>query len=230
MNATKMGAMIQFAGLLVRAKALACVVLTFCVLSGMTQTGSVDVNQASAGEAASSGSQAQLVAFEMRVAGDEVRTRVVIEFEQRPDYSFYLLGSPHRMVIDLPETLFGIDEQSSKPRGLLSDIRSDLMAPGRSRIVFTAVGPVKPESVEVVANETDDGYRLVFDLVAISDREFAALMRKQKWPEKIRSESKSARLPAVDPSTRRQFTVAIDPGHGGIDAGAKGREGLQEKT
>ena len=173
---------------------------------------------------------AQLVAYDMRIAGDETRTRVVIEFEQRPDYSFHLLATPHRMVVDLPETVFGLEDQESQVRGLLSDVRFGLMAPGRSRIVFSAIGPVKPETVQVVENETDDGFRLVFDLVAISDREFAALMRKQEWPEKVRSEGKSARLPATDPREERPFTVAIDPGHGGIDAGARGRKGSQEKN
>ena len=209
-----------------RAKMLGCALLAFCVLSGMAQPG---VQQVRAQETGTE-PQSQLVAFDMRVAGDEIRTRVVIEFEQRPDYSFHLLGSPHRMVVDLPETLFGLDDRDTKARGLLSDIRFGLMAPGRSRIVFTAIGPIKPETVEIIENENKDGYRLVFDLVAISDREFAALMRKQEWPEKVRSENKSARLPAADPRAERPFTVAIDPGHGGIDAGARGRKGLQEKN
>ncbi len=173
--------------------------------------------------------QSQIVAYDMRIAGDEVRTRVVIEFEQKPDFSFHLLGSPHRMVVDLPETLFGLEDTETNPRGLLSDIRFGLMAPGRSRMVFSAIGPAKPEAVQILKNETDDGYRLVFDLVAISDAEFSSLLLRQEWPERVHSETKSGRVPAVDPRSTRTFTVAIDPGHGGIDAGARGRDGLQEK-
>lgn len=171
----------------------------------------------------------QLVAYDMRVAGDELRTRVVIEFEQKPEFSFHLLASPHRMVVDLPETLFGIEEDVYEQRGLLSDIRFGLMAPGRSRIVFGGIGPMKPEMAEIIENDSDDGYRLVFDLVAISATEFENLMREQKWSGSGQLSGKSARVPRFEPGAKEQFTVAIDPGHGGIDTGAKGRKGLQEK-
>ncbi|MCR9139526.1 MAG: N-acetylmuramoyl-L-alanine amidase [Alphaproteobacteria bacterium] len=171
----------------------------------------------------------ELVAYDMRVAGDEIRTRVVIEFEQKPEFSFHLLKSPHRMVVDLPETLFGLDEEISDGRGLLSDIRYGLMAPGRSRIVFKAIGPMKPEMAEIMENDSGGGYRLVFDLVAISDSEFAKLMREQDWSGQVPQTGKSARIAPVDPVAKSQFTVAIDPGHGGIDTGARGRKGLQEK-
>lgn len=171
----------------------------------------------------------QLVAYDMRVAGDELRTRVVIEFEQKPEFSFHLLASPHRMVVDLPETLFGIEEEVYEQRGLLSDIRFGLMAPGRSRIVFGGIGPMKPEMAEIIENDSDDGYRLVFDLVAISATEFENLMREQKWSGSGQLSGKSARVPRFEPGAKEQFTVAIDPGHGGIDTGAKGRKGLQEK-
>ncbi len=219
---------VRFVGPIRRAAYFGCCLLVLWFLSNVIPapvwTLPVSAQEAKAQQAG------QLVAYDMRVAGDETRTRVVIEFEQRPDYSFHLLGAPHRLVVDLPETVFGFDNQDNQGRGLLSDVRFGLMAPGRSRIVFSAIGPVKPETVRVVENENDDGYRLVFDLVAISDREFAALMHKQEWPEKVRSEGKSARLPTTDPRDERPFTVAIDPGHGGIDAGARGREGSQEKN
>lgn len=171
----------------------------------------------------------QVFAYDMRVAGDEVRTRVVIEFEQKPEFSFHLLDSPHRLVVDLPETLFGLDDSMTKPRGLLSDIRFGRMAPGRSRMVFSAIGPAKPETIEVLKNESDDGYRLVFDLVAVSDAEFDGLLREQTWPERSQGDPGSERVTATSRETDRQFTVAIDPGHGGIDAGARGRDGLLEK-
>ena len=170
-----------------------------------------------------------LVAYDMRIAGDELRTRVVMEFEQKPEFSYHLLSSPHRVVVDLPETLFGLEEESETSRGLLSDIRFGLMAPGRSRIVFSGIGPMKPELAKVMENGPGDGFRLVFDFVAISDEEFDALIREQDWSGSGLVSGKSARLPETDQEKDHRFTVAIDPGHGGIDTGAKGRKGLQEK-
>lgn len=187
----------------------------------------VPASQSFANDAAQTPATEKLVAFDFRAAGDEVRTRIVIEFEQQPDFSYHLLASPHRLVVDLPETVFGFDEKAAQPRGLLSEIRYGAMAPGRSRIVFTAIGPVKAEMAEVRKNETDATYRLVFDIAAASDREFEALVNQQQW--QLEPDDRSNDLAVVVPDADKPFTVAIDPGHGGIDTGAKGRGGTQEK-
>lgn len=170
----------------------------------------------------------QLVAFDIRIAGDELRTRIVIEFEQKPEYSYHLLASPARLVLDLPDTVFGFDESTAKARGLMDDIRYGRMAPGRSRIVFSSVGPMKVEMADVIENEADDSFRLVLDIAAVSDQEFGTLVIKQDWQANT-VEVNSVPLPRPGDDDDKPFIVAIDPGHGGIDAGAKGRNGAQEK-
>ncbi len=207
---------------LTKAVAPACFLLVLTVLLAM-------IGGSGARAEAVPAAAPQLVAYDMRVAGDEIRTRVVIEFEQKPEFSFHLLASPHRMVVDLPETLFGIDDDVARSRGLLSDIRFGLMAPGRSRIVFSAIGPMKPEMAKVIENGAGGGFRMVFDLVAISNTEFDTLMHEQQWSGSTPRSGKSGRLAKSEPEAKKRFTVAIDPGHGGIDAGARGRNGLQEK-
>ncbi len=49
------------------------------------------------------------------MAGDDLRTRIVVMFDQEPKLSTLLLDNPHRLVVDLPETRFGFDEKVSKP-------------------------------------------------------------------------------------------------------------------
>ena len=169
----------------------------------------------------------KLVAFDFRVAGDEIRTRVVIEFEQKPEFSYHLLPTPHRLVVDLPETVFGFKEKSAKARGLLSDVRYGAMAPGRSRIVFTSVGPVKIVMADVMKSESEGTHRLVFDLAATSEEEFASLVGEQEWDTEALEDPSD--LETGSGAGGEGFTVAIDPGHGGIDTGAKGRGGADEK-
>ena len=165
----------------------------------------------------------QLVAFDFRIAGDEIRTRVVIEFEQKPEFSFHLLATPHRVVVDLPETVFGFEETAASARGLLSDVRYGAMAPGRSRMVFTSIGPVKVIMADVMESKSDGTYRLVLDLAATSNEEFASLIGLQSWDSVDAQPDDGAALnPAVG---NGRFTVALDPGHGGIDTGAKGKGG-----
>jgi len=180
-----------------------------------------------AGETAQQ-ADSQLVAYDMRVAGDEVRTRIVIEFERKPTFSYHLPGAPHRLVVDLPQTLFGFDDSMTQARGLLSDIRFGLMAPGRSRMVFSAIGPIKAEMAEVIENGPGGGYRLVFDLVATSERDFAAQMRSQEWEAFEPADDDPVPVPSAVGD--KPFTVVVDPGHGGIDAGARGQKGLDEKV
>ncbi|MDA4843890.1 N-acetylmuramoyl-L-alanine amidase [Hoeflea poritis] len=170
--------------------------------------------------------QNQIVAFDFRIAGDEVRTRIVIEFEQQPEFSFHHLPSPYRLVVDLPETIFGFPDKAARPRGLITDIRYGAMAPGRSRVVLTARGPIKAEMAKVLENDAEGTFRLVLDIAATSDTEFARLVSEQRWD--------GAAEPDVAMAEPRNgaddiFTVAIDPGHGGIDTGTRGRNGTQEK-
>ncbi|HXV31381.1 MAG TPA: N-acetylmuramoyl-L-alanine amidase, partial [Sinorhizobium sp.] len=48
-----------------------------------------------------------LLAFGARIAGDDARTRLVIEFDREPDFSIHYVANPFRVIVDLPETSFG---------------------------------------------------------------------------------------------------------------------------
>jgi N-acetylmuramoyl-L-alanine amidase len=166
----------------------------------------------------------------MRVAGDKTRMRVVIDFEQCPDYSYHYLDSPHRIVVDLPQTVFGFGEGEAAPRGFIEDIRYGTMARGRSRLVFTTDGPVEVTGAETDENSEDGSHRLVFEMEAVSDARFSGLLDSQDWSTKIGSSGESKGNAAiVERADDHRFTVVIDPGHGGIDGGARGRNGLEEK-
>ncbi|MEO4040336.1 N-acetylmuramoyl-L-alanine amidase [Hoeflea sp. CAU 1731] len=167
-------------------------------------------------------------AFEIRIAGDATRTRIVLEFEDKPEFSYHYLDGPHRVVVDFPETVFGFSEEEAEPRGLLTDVRYGAMAPGRSRMVVSASGPVQVAESLVLEDDEADSYRLVLDMESISHDEFAALLSKQQWYSGEQGEStEPAPGAAADPANN--FTVVIDPGHGGIDSGTRGRNGLEEK-
>lgn len=167
-------------------------------------------------------------AFEIRIAGDATRTRIVLEFEDRPEFSYHYLDAPHRVVVDFPETVFGFSEEAAEARGLLTDVRYGAMAPGRSRMVVSTSGPVQVAESLVLENDEAGSYRLVLDLESVSHDEFASLIKDQQWYSEEQSESiEPAPGSAADPT--KKFTVVIDPGHGGIDGGARGRNGLEEK-
>ena len=159
-----------------------------------------------------------LLAFAARVAGDEARTRIVIDFEKKPEFSVHYVSAPERVIVDLPATAFGFPADDLAARGLFKDIRYGTMDERSARIVLTARRPVKLVVANVQPND-NGSYRLVLDAEMTTKETFANLIKTQDWA--------NPSLPAPDPlaMVERQdnvFTVAVDAGHGGIDAGAAG--------
>lgn len=170
-----------------------------------------------------------LAALTFRMAGDDLRTRIVVMFDREPKLSTLLLDNPHRLVVDLPETRFGFDEKSLEPRGLVSRVRYGLVGKGRSRLILTLRGPFKVEDLRVLKNESASGYRLVTDIVATSDREFADQLQGRKEITSSTDRDEKPVQAASQNGTARPFTIMIDPGHGGIDSGAESLSGIKEK-
>ncbi len=162
-------------------------------------------------------SQQPILAFAARVAGDDARTRVVIDFEQKPDFVIHYVDGPERIIVDLSASAFGFPAGDLAPRGLFKDIRYGTMGSDSARMVFTVNRPVKLVMAEVQKNE-ERGFRLVLDAEMTTKEQFATILKSQDW------NTSAAVLPQdVGPVVEDGvFTVAVDAGHGGIDAGASG--------
>lgn len=178
--------------------------------------------------AAHSGEPLKALAF--RVVGDKERIRAVVEFDRKPDsLDHLLLSSPHRLVVDLPETVFAFAGEPANGRGMLETVRYGLIDPGHSRMIFAFDTPFVTERMELVG-EGQGGFRLVIDAVAASQAAFEEELSRQIRTSSINeSTDKGDRLGAGASGGSRRFTIVIDPGHGGIDPGAKGRSGTVEK-
>ncbi len=164
-----------------------------------------------------------LLAFGARIAGDDARTRVVLDFDGKPTFSVHYVSNPDRVVIDLPATAFGFSPQDLTARGLFKDVRYGAMGEASARLVLTAIRPVKLVMAEVQKND-DHGYRLVLDAEMTTDKAFVDMVRKQVWDT-------PGDVNAISQARDDVFTIAIDAGHGGIDAGATGADGkVQEKA
>lgn len=169
--------------------------------------------------AASEASPSQpLLAFAARVAGDEARTRIVIDFEKKPEFSVHYVSAPERVIVDLPATAFGFPADDLAARGLFKDIRYGTMDERSARIVLTARRPVKLAVANVQAND-NGSYRLVLDAEMTTKETFANLVKTQDWANPAQAVPDP--LAMVD-QRDNVFTVAVDAGHGGIDAGATG--------
>src|ERR1700733_13298142 len=166
------------------------------------------------------------VAVGARLSQDENGAKLVFDLSRQVEASASALASPDRIVIDLPEVSFQVDSSVSRlgalPNVLLvRGFRFGPLTPGKSRVVIDlerAACPAMVSSRSIV--EGEPAARLTIELKACDRSAFAALVRSSAI-------STTSALPAA---TLSQPVIVLDPGHGGLDSGARGLRGLQEKT
>ncbi|MAZ15553.1 MAG: N-acetylmuramoyl-L-alanine amidase [Ahrensia sp.] len=169
------------------------------------------------------------IALDMRVAGDEAVTRIVIEFDKPVEVSHRLLDRPWRLVLDFNKIGYGFDAEAVNTSGLVSGLRYGDMGGNHSRLIFRTRHPFKIASIESRPDRETSRHNVVIDLVAAGADEFAdAMDRSLTTGAVVNSVEKRDRLGSVRQDDR-PFTIIIDPGHGGIDNGAKGVRGTLEK-
>src|SRR5689334_12139918 len=165
-------------------------------------------------------------ATDARVAGDERRTRLIVDLTGPVTQSSFLLADPYRVVVDLPQVDFVLPASAGhQGRGLISAYRYGLIAPGKSRMVLDLGEPATIDKAFVLDPADGQPARLVIDLIkAGRDQFLAAVAAQQKPTEPPATTGKPAGGEAGLP------VVVIDPGHGGIDSGAVSPKGEVEKT
>ncbi len=178
---------------------------------------------------------APLAAKELRatgilVAGDEKRTRVVIDFDQKPELSIRYLQSPNRTIVDIPaDVTFAFSSEEAAPRGIYNRIRYGAMSAGHSRIVLTSDMPTSLGLSEVTPNENGGGFRMVLEGTVTTTQQLAALVREEEWQEvRTTKAGRGGRL-GSSPAGENTFIIAVDAGHGGIDTGAVARKSKTEE-
>ena len=97
-------------------------------------------------------------------------------------------------------------------------------------MILAAKGPFAVEQADIVPNEDGQGFRLALDIVAAGQLQFeAALAEQAATTGSTVAAAKDGRVGAPVDRPAKRFTIVIDPGHGGIDSGARGVHGTVEK-
>jgi N-acetylmuramoyl-L-alanine amidase len=175
------------------------------------------------------------IALDARLAGDEKRTRLIVDLSKKVELSVFTLGDPYRVIVDLPNVNFDLPANSGRAgRGLISAYRYGVIAPGKARLVLDATGPVKIVKSFVQGEFEDQPARLVVDLVPTDPHTFKIQSAAAEKPVEtvaavVPAGSKMDRQASVRPQRQKKPVIVIDPGHGGIDSGAIGIGGRDEK-
>lgn len=180
------------------------------------------------------------VASGVRIAGDDQRTRFILDLDRKIDVSASTLGDPYRVVLDLPQMTFNLPPGSGTAgRGLIRTFRYGLVTQGGSRVVFDLTGPAKVEKSYIIEAANDQPARLVVELSAVEKSAFKATPFDETKTQ-LRAAVASGTGPAglapnavgkaspSKPSDGRPVIV-IDAGHGGVDNGTVAESGENEK-
>lgn len=178
-----------------------------------------------AGDAGAQAPEPPVVARDARLGGDGMRTRLVIDLDRAVPVRAFTLADPYRVIIDLPDVSFQLPAgKGAQGRGLISAFRYGLFAPGKSRIVVDATGPVAVDKAFVLDPIDDQPARFVLDLVKTDRQSFLRAAAAREGERRAAAPA----APVAKPPADAKPVIVLDPGHGGIDPGASG-SGTTEK-
>jgi len=175
----------------------------------------------------------QPIVMSARIAEHADRTRFVVELSDPVDMRTFTLSNPNRVVIDMPAVQWHLD---GPPRptghGAIKSYRYGLFRPGNSRFVIDLNQPMTVSEPLVIPPENGMGYRVVIDLFPAAQPKFDQV---SGWPADLKArEAAAERLASLSPAqtpraASAKKVIVIDPGHGGIDSGTSGVNGLLER-
>lgn len=163
-------------------------------------------------------------ALASRVETAADHSRLIFELTGAVEAQARPLANPPRVIVDLPEVAFRIDPKEGRSAGtskLIKSYRYGQFAPGRSRVVVDLLAPAR------IVKAGAEGNRLVVDLAPATEAAFSAAVA-QNADAAPAEPAATTETPAPQPSDKP--VVMIDPGHGGVDMGATGKHGEQEKA
>jgi N-acetylmuramoyl-L-alanine amidase len=139
-------------------------------------------------------------------------TRIVFDVSNRVEHKLEKLANPLRVVLDIQNArLRKAPAQPVASDNYLKEVRSAMRNPDDLRVVLDLKQDVSVKSFLLPPNQ-QYGHRLVIDLHNANEQE----------------ELQTASINRT-PGVLRDVVIAIDPGHGGEDPGARGPSGMYEK-
>lgn len=149
----------------------------------------------------------------MRVWPSDGSTRVVFDLKNSPQFSYFTLRNPDRLVIDLAATQSDTALDIDKQGPLLKRVRYSTPKDDSSTRIVLELNRKAETALFAIAPAEDKGHRLVVDLVDTAP-----------------SGEPGVVLDMNQSSRDRDIIVAIDAGHGGKDPGSIGPAGSFEKN
>jgi N-acetylmuramoyl-L-alanine amidase len=171
------------------------------------------------------------IVLSARIGEHQDRTRFVIELSDPVNLRTFTLTNPDRVVVDMPEVSWRL---GAPPRptgfGTVKSYRYGAFRKGNSRMVIDLSRPVSVSDPLVIPPSGGFGYRVVIDLFPTDRGKFNT---NAGWPADLKARETDAErlnaLVAEGAKSPGRKVIVIDPGHGGLDSGTNGVNGVLEK-
>ena len=134
-------------------------------------------------------------------------TRIVFDVKEQPDYKFFTLSKPNRLVIDFSDTKNTVSLRNLAVNDPRVKLFRASMSQGKTRLVLELAKSYQL-TVFPLAPAGQYGHRLVIDLY---------------------DENRSKQIIAKPKQSAGDIIIGIDAGHGGEDPGSIGGKGTYEK-
>lgn len=178
------------------------------------------------------------VANAARLEENGDKAKLVFELSAPVEASAFALAGPNRVIVDLPRIEFALDSEVGKAQrrsrhrgrrakaaGIVASFRFGQLEQGKSRIVIDLAAPAQILRAECDMSGGDAKPRLIIELAKTDRAAFRASVQTARAALSVRTETKQAQK---FEAAAGKPVVMIDPGHGGIDSGAR-VNGLVEK-
>jgi len=136
-------------------------------------------------------------------------TRVVFDLKQKPDFSYFTLSNPQRLVIDFKNSKNAVDLKK--------------LASTDKRI----------KRIRTSKAKTKSGIRLVLELAESFQLTIFPLAPAGQYGDRLvidlYDKNRVTQVANIPTNTKRDVIIAIDAGHGGEDPGSIGGKGSYEK-
>lgn len=152
---------------------------------------------------------------------------IVLDLSRETPIKLEALNDPPRLIVDFPGAGFaaGLPLSSSKATGPVSAWRAGMFMLGQSRLVLDLSQPALVDHTDFVRQ--NGAVRLVLPVRKVAQARFD---ERAAADRKARIAARTPEPGAVPPrAANARPLVMLDPGHGGIDSGALGAKGEQEK-
>ena len=162
------------------------------------------------------------------------KIRLVIDLDENAEFRSFVLPDPYRMVIDLPSFTWQANGAQDKENAGITAVRHGNLKPGISRIVFDLNRPVSIHKAFTLPAAGNKPHRLVIDFAntntsgfSVAQKNILGTLNVNNTPQL--SAAAPPPIPQAPPKSNYKPLIIIDPGHGGVDPGALGPNGIHEK-